>query len=139
MKNSGGKEMTAYLMRFLSEATAWTFDSTPTLKKLGREFHCHRLNCVIAIVSCTSSDKQKLLKLSNAYIFKEIREKDQLIWSRIVDVDKTIALEMVLEKNFGTRKDFVAVQQSYNEVQGVLLAAQSHYLSDSSLSQDVSR
>ena len=130
-----GKEMSGFLLKSLKEARKHNdFDCSDRLKDVYRQYHCARLNCCISIVSCTNSVE----KVYNHFIFKEVKADGELIWSRIVDVQKTVKLELVLDKDFLKRKQRVMVKQSasngfYNDS-----ASQSHYLSDSSLSQDLS-
>ena len=131
-----GKEMTGFLLKSLEESRRLLepLDSTENMKSLYRQYHCARLNCCIAIVSCTSLTE----KVYNHFIFKEAKAKDELIWSRIVDVNCDIQLKLVLEKDFFTRKHLVTVRQSSFSGPQENFSSQSHYLSDSSLSQDLS-
>ena len=136
---ANGKEMSTYILRFLKAARTWQAENTwpDQLKVLLREFHSHCLNCVIAIISCTNTNE----KVYNNYIFMENKGSNELLWNRIMDTESKIRLDMVFEKALTTRKDYVSIKHSYNDIQYLLTSAsqQFHYLSDSSLSQDVSR
>lgn len=82
--------------------------SSEMLRPLYRKYHCARLNCCIAIISCTNVN----VNAYDKFIFSENKKKNQFIWSEIIDVSQPIHLGLVLDKEFFKRKHLVTVRQS---------------------------
>ena len=126
-----GKEMSSFLVKSISESRSETFQegSNEDLRKLYRMFHCASLNCMISVISCI----QNIEKLYNHFIFK-----DGSIWSRIVDTENEIKFEMEQEQLKNRRRQLVTIRQTgQDSTVSANSYIQSHYLSDSSLSQDI--
>jgi len=82
--------------------------SSEVLRPLYRKYHCARLNCCIAITSCTNFN----VNAYDTFIFRENKKKNQFIWSEIIDISQPIHLGLVLDKEFFKRKHLVTVRQS---------------------------
>jgi DNA-dependent protein kinase catalytic subunit len=135
-----GKDLTLFLLKVLDEARAENAPESggEALRELYRSLHCSNLNAVVSIISCTQTTE----KVFHAFIFKEKRDQNKLIWSKIVDTDKVLEFPLLVGRDIGHRKHWVSAR--HQEGAGVLgpdssLASQRHYLADSSLSQDLSR
>ena len=72
------------------------------------------------------------------YIFKETVNKQELIWSRIIDTKKEFVVTMGKEEMVAGRKQLVTVGGSEGYFPS-FSHLQSHYLVDSSLSQDIAK
>ena len=71
------------------------------------------------------------------YIFKELANKGELLWSRVVDCETEMVFGMEQEEMVRRRRLLVTVRGNSASSSPQYLA--SHYLADSSLSQDISR
>ena len=114
------------------------------LRELYRSLHCANLNTVMAVIACTQTTE----KVFHAFIFKEKRDQGKLIWSRIVDTEKAVDFPLQTEREIGRRRHWVAAIRQQGAADGLgsgslfsqnSLSQSSHYLADSSLSQDLNR
>ena len=71
------------------------------------------------------------------YIFKELANKGELLWSRVVDCETEMVFGMEQEEMVRRRRLLVTVRGNSASSGPQYLA--SHYRADSSLSQDISR
>ena len=134
-KAKPGSVLTGFLINSSLKRLTETATASDALKELYRQFHRSRLNCVIAVASSIAPSE----KVFNIIVFQEKPDVGELIWQKIVDVDKRISLGLELTENFLTRKQIVTVPQTVSsEYTLVSHGTQTHYLSDSSLSQDIS-
>ena len=90
---------------------------------------------MVAVICCIQDTE----KIYDRYIFKEIPAKQELLWSRIVEVETEIVFGMEQSEVGKRRRQVVAVRRSGADNKAPSGYLQSHYLADSSLSQDVSR
>ena len=132
-----GKELSTFLVKCLSAKRSLVCPegSSKDLEKLFRAFHCTSLNCMVAVICCIQDTE----KIYDRYIFKEIPGKQELLWSRIVETDNDIVFGMEQGEVRRRRRQVVAVRRSGADNKAPSGFLQSHYLADSSLSQDVSR
>merc|ERR1719341_2256969 len=135
-----GKELSQFLVKCLSEKRSLVCPegASKELVKLYRSFHCASLNCMVAVICCIQDTE----KIYDRYIFKEITAKQELLWSRIVEVETEIVFGMEQSEVGKRRRQVVAVRRSGADNRAPVSSVgylQSHYLADSSLSQDVSR
>ena len=134
-----GKELSQFLVKCLSEKRSLVCPESASkeLVKLYRSFHCASLNCMVAVICCIQDTE----KIYDRYIFKEITAKQELLWSRIVEVETEIVFGMEQSEVGKRRRQVVAVRRSGADNRAPVSSGylQSHYLADSSLSQDVSR
>ena len=133
-----GKDLSQFLVKCLSEKRSLVCPEgvSKELVKLYRAFHCASLNCMVAIICCIQDSE----KIYDRYIFKEITAKQELLWSRIVQVETEVVFGMEQSEVGKRRRQVVAVRRSGADNRAPVLGhLQSHYLADSSLSQDVSR
>ena len=129
-----GKELTAFLIDGKFKSLGDPNSDNKSLKDLYMQYHRTRLNCVSSVTCCVAENE----KAFNAIIFTENLAKGELVWSRIVDLDADINLRLVQEKDFLKKNHLVTVRQSVLSEFSQDVSFQSHYLSDSSLSQDIS-
>ena len=124
-----GKELSKYLVKKLTSARSELTDGSEAIKETLRIYHCESYNTIIKLISCIQDQE----KFYNNFIFKE---KDQLIWTRIIDTDSAMNLPLVLD--LVTKKKTLNLGKSSNSssaTQGV--NNNRHYLFDSSLSQEI--
>ena len=129
-----GRELSTFLVRSLSEGRRLEVpeSNNKALVSSYRSFHCASLNTMVAVISCIQDNE----KIYDRYIFKEISSKQELIWSRIVDTETELVLGLEQEELQKRRRHLVLVR---GVVTSQAPALQSHYLADSSLSQDLSK
>ena len=77
--------------------------ASQNLRQLYQFLHCSNLNTVMAIIACTQTTE----KVFHAFIFKEKREANKLIWSRIVDREKVLEFPLLVGREVGHRKHWV--------------------------------
>jgi len=133
-----GKELSTFLIKKIQESRieGEPVDSSSSMKLSYRKFHSSNLNAMIAIISCI----QNVEKFYNHFIFKENPAKNELIWSRMIDLEKEYTFNLELDQLSKNKKQLVTVRQSAKVDDGVSPEyIQSHYLADSSFSQDISQ
>lgn len=132
-----GKDLSTFMVRCLTEGRSLVSpdDCSKELANSYRAFHCASLNCMVAVISCIQDQE----KFYDRYIFKEIHNKQELLWSRVVDEEAEMVFGMEQEEVGRRRRQLVAVRRSAVVEAASPSYLHSHYLADSSLSQDISR
>jgi hypothetical protein len=133
-----GKEMSQFLVKCLKKIRAEIIDGSSDVKELFRICQCEAFNSMMAVISCIQDQE----KFYNAFIFKEDVGSSELIWERIVDHGQEMNFPLETEDFSQRRKKVVAIRNVRNTADEMLnLTTENlksrHYLSDSSLSQDV--
>ena len=133
-----GKEMSQFLVKRLKKIRAEIIDGSSDVKEQFRICQCETFNTMMAVISCIQDQE----KFYNAFIFKEDVGSSELIWERIVDHAQEMNFPLETEDFSQRRKKIVAIRNVRSTADDALnlnikSVKSSHYLSDSSLSQDV--
>ena len=136
-----GKEMGQFLVSKLMSFRAEIIDGSAKLRELFRQFQCSAYNATMSVITCLQSDE----KFYNNYLFAEQTSKSQMIWSRIVDKDKVYEFPLEVDEAFSAKRKQIVTLRKSAQARARESAAEdlgfsslsSHYLGDSSLSQDV--
>lgn len=138
--NMTGKEMSIFLVRMLQSVKSEIMDGSEQLKEYFRNYHCSAYNAMMSVISCVQTED----KFFKNYIFKEAVSKSELIWSRIVDANKVYHFPIETDTFQPMKAKLVAIrkikQSSGSETQSQNFfgtSLESHYLSDSSMSQAI--
>ena len=104
-----------------------------------RVFQCSAYNATMSVITRLQDNEKFYAK----FLFEENFSKSEFIWSRILDEKKIYKFPLEVENFAKKRRKIVAIRkkkkiQDGDEFQdGGLTTMQSHYLSDSSLSQTI--
>ena len=133
-----GKEMSQFLVKRLKKMRSEVIDGSVVVKEQFRICQCEAFNTMMSIISCIQDQE----KFYNAFIFKEDLGSSELIWERIVDLGQEMNFPLEMEDVAQLRRKVVAIRklgdssgEGLNE--NKIRSRDDHYLSDSSLSQDV--
>ncbi len=131
--------MGQFLVAKLTGFRADVIDGSDELKELFRCFQCSAFNATMSVIACL----QDVEKFYVNYIFRENRKKSEMIWTRIVDFNKSYSFPLEVDSFAKKRRQIVTLRKRTREGNfetgdslGISTLA-SHYLGDSSLSQDV--
>ncbi|KAK4317884.1 hypothetical protein Pmani_011063 [Petrolisthes manimaculis] len=139
-----GKEMTKEVFRHASKIAKGELRHDQTNKDLRRLCACAAYNTLIAVLVCVQND----LRFYTNFLFSANPTKGEAIWESLIDCSKVHEFDVEVNFNSSGKKRFVAVRRSVRESnQGEMGDAQAgtvkymatHYLSDSSLSDDISQ
>ncbi|TRY70547.1 hypothetical protein TCAL_02828, partial [Tigriopus californicus] len=135
-----GKEMSIFLVRMLQSVKSEVMDGSEELKEYFRIYHCSAYNAMMSVISCVQTEE----KFFKNYVFKEAVSKSELIWSRIVDPNKVYHFPIETDTLQPMKAKLVAIRK-IKRLSGAEDRSQkffgtsldSHYLSDSSMSQAI--
>ena len=131
-----GKEMSQFLVKRLKKMRSEIIDGTPEVKENFRVCQCEAFNTMMAVISCIQDQE----KFYNAFIFKEDLGSSELVWERIIDQKQEMNFPLEMEDVGERRRKIVAIRKTGNPESSNINREHpkySHYLSDSSLSHDV--
>ena len=135
-----GKEMSQFLVKRSKKIRCEIVDGSPEIKEKFRVLQCEAFNTMMAVISCIQEQE----KFYNAFIFKEDVGTSELIWERIIDLKQEMRFPLEMEDLGQRRSKIVSIRNSsqpfLQDVAAHWIKGRSksnHYLSDSSLSQDV--
>ncbi len=130
-----GNEMSKFLVSKLKKVRAEVIDGSAELRDMFRRCQCEAYNTMMAVISCIQTQE----KIFNQFLFKEEPDKSEFIWSRIIDCEAKLSFDLELDDVPEKKKQLVSIRQTTASE-----AAESrgrhalHFLSDSSLTQDLS-
>ena len=134
-----GKEMSQSLVKKLKKIRCEIVDGSPEIKEKFRVLQCEAFNTMMAVIACIQDQE----KFYNAFIFKEDVGSSELIWERIIDLNQEMRFPLEMEDLGQRRSKIVSIRNSSPAFQDYTShwikgrSKSNHYLSDSSLSQDV--
>nr|CAD7572621.1 unnamed protein product [Timema californicum] len=140
-----GKELIVHLTKGAFNARC---ENTPPalgidsrVPDLFRRYQCTAYNTLVTIVSNTKRSAAEL-KFYQGFLFTENRDKNQLLWEKLVDCSRTYTFPMDWEEIPKRRKKMVGIrrmacQGGSSEVN--YLPTHSQYLFDSTLREDVTQ
>ncbi len=135
-----GKEMGQFLVGKLVSFRSEVIDGSPELQEYFRLFQCSAYNATMSVITCLQDAEKFYLN----YIFKENHSRSELIWARILDCNKTYEFPLEVDGFAKKRRQIVTIRKSTlaksletGSGNFGLSTLASHYLGDSSLSQDV--
>ena len=132
LKNDG-KDLTRYLIERLENLRSESFHDGPDdLQELGRLMQCEAFNCMLAILTTIQPGE----KFYTKYVFKGDAKSGKLIWQRLLNVENKIHFPLKIKDDLTKKKVIVAIQKEKNLERSDRPSV--HFLSDSSLSQDLS-
>ena len=132
LKNDG-KDLTRYLIERLENLRSENFhDGSDELQELGRLMQCEAFNCMLAILTTIQPSE----KFYTKYVFKGDARSGKLIWQRLLNVENKIHFPLKIKDDLTKKKVIVAIQKEKNLERPNRQSV--HFLSDSSLSQDLS-
>ena len=133
-----GKELSQYLVKQLKKMRSEIIDGSSRVQEFFRICQCEAFNAMMAVISCIQDQE----KFYNAFIFKEDIGSSEFIWERIIDQSQDMCFPLEMEDIGQRRNKIVAIRKVENIDRGPYKpegrrSKPSHYLSDSSLSQDI--
>ncbi|CAL4096451.1 unnamed protein product, partial [Meganyctiphanes norvegica] len=138
-----GKDMTKEVLRHAAKIAKGELRHDQTHRELRRECACSAYNTLVAAISCIQND----IKFFTNFLFTENTTKGEAMWETLIDCN--IKHEFDIEVNFkpGSKKRFVSVRKNQKKAifdaggvnAGTVQYIASHYLSDSSLREDLSQ
>nr|CAD7432490.1 unnamed protein product [Timema monikensis] len=140
-----GKELIVHLTKGAFNARCENTPPAPSIDSrvpdLFRQYQCTAYNTLVTIVSNTKRSAAEL-KFYQGFLFTENRDKNQLLWEKLVDCSRTYTFPMDWEEIPKRRKKMVGIrrmacQSGSTEVN--YLPTHSQYLFDSTLREDVTQ
>lgn len=130
-----GKEMSQFLVKQLKKSRSEIIDGSTKVQECFRVCQCEAFNAMMAVISCIQDQE----KFYNAFIFKEDVGSSEFIWERIIDQSQEMCFPLEMEDVGQRRSKIVAIRKvgSRSQDQEIRRLSGGHYLSDSSVSQDV--
>ncbi|XP_076033927.1 DNA-dependent protein kinase catalytic subunit-like [Oratosquilla oratoria] len=137
-----GKEMTKEVFKQASKVAKGELRHDQTQADLRRKCACAAYNAMVSVLSCVQNE----LKFYTAFLFTENTVKGEAMWESLIDCNKAHSFDIEVNNNMSKKKKFVAVRKSLKEERkklGLQYSStveyfSSHYLSDSSLREDLS-
>ncbi|XP_042208389.1 DNA-dependent protein kinase catalytic subunit-like [Homarus americanus] len=141
--DQSGKELTKEVFRHASKIAKGDLRHDKTHEELRRLCACAAYNALIAVLACVQND----LRFYTSFLFSANSVKGEAIWECLIDCNKPHEFDMEVNFNPGNKRRFVAVRSKLREdakreggvAGGTVQYIASHYLSDSSLREDISQ
>ncbi|XP_019852740.1 PREDICTED: DNA-dependent protein kinase catalytic subunit [Amphimedon queenslandica] len=144
-----GKELTQAITKCCHGAKSEDLHGDRTHYETRRQYHCHAYNTLMSVISCTQSKPQFFV----GFLFKEDVVKGQLLWDNIIDCEKKYEFQVDFEAPLKRRKQITSIRDDLKQSTAAGNSSgspssspstrpryiSSQYLSDSSLSTDVSQ
>ncbi|ROT76685.1 putative DNA-dependent protein kinase catalytic subunit-like [Penaeus vannamei] len=141
--DQSGKELTKEIFRYAAKISKGELRHDQTHAELRRLCACAAYNAIIAVLACVQND----LRFYTNFLFSANPTKGEVIWECLVDCSRNLEFDVEINFKPASKKRFVAVRQKLREtareegavVAGTVQYMASHYLSDSSLREDMSQ
>lgn len=141
--DQSGKELTKEIFRYAAKISKGELRHDQTHSELRRLCACAAYNAIIAVLACVQND----LRFYTNFLFSANPTKGEVLWECMVDCTKNLEFDVEINFKPSSKKRFVAVRQKLRETareegavnSGTVQYMASHYLSDSSLREDISQ
>lgn len=116
-----------------------TFDPRDDERELYRVYNCNSLNAFISVISNTKKDASDLKTYE--YLFCENKWKNEFIWRKIIECDKTYSFHVLFDQLPTKRNLFSSIRKEIGEKKrnGERKYLETQAIFNSSLSEDITK